>query len=175
MLSAQESPVFGYIRAVPAEGLIPRLWSHLDRVERLLAALPEDKADHAYAPGKWTVRQLAGHLLVSQRVFVTRALRIARGETQARTGYDENLYAADWPPAEVPLSAVAAAYAAEAAATRAWLSLVRPEELEREGTANGTRLRPQEILRALIGHESHHLRVLAERYGLGASAEPENT
>jgi uncharacterized damage-inducible protein DinB len=167
MLPVQESPVFGYIQAVPAEGLIARLNAHLEAATALLSALPEDKAGYAYAPGKWTVRQLVGHLLVSQRVFVTRAVRIARGETKALTGYDENLYAEGWPGEDVPLSAVAAAYAAEAAATRAWLGLVRPAELEREGIANGTRLRPQEILRALIGHESHHLRVLAERYGLG--------
>jgi len=172
MLSVQESPVFGYIQSVPEDGLIERLMSHLDRAEALFAALPEDKADYAYAPGKWTVRQLMGHVLVSQRIFVTRAVRIARGETQSLTGYDENLYAEGWPGQDVPLSTVAKAYAAEAAATRAWLGLVRPEELQREGAANNTRLRPQEILRALVGHESHHLRVLAERYGLGL---PENS
>jgi uncharacterized damage-inducible protein DinB len=172
MLSAHESPIFGYIQSVPAEGLIARLVSHLEGMSALFAALPEEKADYAYAPGKWTVRQLVGHLLISQRVFVTRAVRIARGETQALTGYDENLYAEGWPGEDAPLSAVAAAYAAEAVATRAWLGLIRPGELEREGIANGTRLRPQEILRAVIGHESHHLRVLAERYGLGSTGNP---
>lgn len=166
MLSAQESPVFGYIQAVPAEGLIERLRAHLEGAAARLSALPEDKGGHAYAPGKWTVRQLVGHLAISQRIFVTRAIRIARGEQQSLTGYDENLYATDWPGEDVPLSSVTAAYAAEAAATLAWLRLLSPEDLEREGVANRTRLRAQEILRALIGHESHHLRVLAERYGL---------
>lgn len=158
-----------YLDAVPAEGLDVRLKAHLEAVTGFLAQLaagPGERADHAYAPGKWTVRQVVGHLLVSQRIFVARAVFIARGETQPLPGYDEDAYAANWPAPGVSLAALAAAYAVEAASTAFWTSLLSPEDRAREGIANKTRVTPDQLLRALIGHESHHLAVLRARYGL---------
>jgi uncharacterized damage-inducible protein DinB len=162
-----------YLDAVPAEALDARLKAHLEAVTGFLAQLaaqPAALADFAYAPGKWTVRQVVGHLLVSQRVFVARAVFIARGETQPLPGYDENAYAENWPGSGVSLAALAAAYAVEAASTAFWTSLLSPEERTREGVANKTRVTPDQLLRALIGHESHHLDVLHARYGLDTLA-----
>jgi uncharacterized damage-inducible protein DinB len=162
-----------YLDAVPAEGLDARLKRHLETVTGFLAALaagPAGRADEAYAPGKWTVRQVVGHILVSQRVFVARAVFIARGESQPLPGYDENAYAAGWPGPGVSLAALAAAYAVEAASTAFWTSLLGVDERGREGIVNNTRVTPDQLLRALIGHETHHLAVLRTRYGLDDQA-----
>lgn len=156
-----------YLVDVSVKELPGALFEHHARVSAHLAGLPENKADYAYAPGKWTVRQLAGHILTANRIFVTRAVCIARGETQPLPGFDENTYADDWPRARVPLAVISAAYAAEAKAAQCWVLMLNEGDLTREGVANGTRVRPEHLLRALIGHESHHLRVLSERYGLG--------
>jgi len=161
-------PWTNYLDAAPETGWEAPLRAHLAATSRFLAALSEERAGYAYAPGKWTVRQVVGHVLVSQRVFVSRAVVVARGETKALPGYDENAYARDWPPEAVGLKDLAAAYASESAATLAWLSLMTPEDREREGVANGLLIRPSWMFRALIGHESHHLRVLVERYGIPA-------
>ncbi|HEX2611995.1 MAG TPA: DinB family protein [Fibrobacteria bacterium] len=157
-----------YLDEVPESGWQAVVRAHLTFTSAAVAALPADKATYAYAPGKWTVAQLVGHVLVSQRVFVSRAVVVARGETQPLPGYDENAYALGWPADDIPLSDLAAAYAAEAAATAAWISILRPEELEREGAANNLRIRPSWMFRALVGHENHHLGVLRERYGISA-------
>lgn len=159
-----------YLDAVPAAGWQPRVLAHLRTVSAVLASLPAEKSGYAYAPGKWTVNQLVGHVLVSQRVFVSRAVFVARGETQPLPGYDENAYAHGWPGAGVPLSLLAEAYAAEAASTASWIGLLGTEELEREGVANNLRIRPSWMFRALVGHESHHLDILRERYGLDIPA-----
>jgi uncharacterized damage-inducible protein DinB len=158
-----------YLDIVPAEGLEARLRRHLETVSVTIEALASQLdagAGEAYAPGKWTVRQVIGHMLVSHRIFVSRAVCIARGETQYLPGYDENVYAAEWPDESVSLGALAGAYAVEAASTAWWTSLLTPQERMREGVANQTLVTPDQLLRALIGHETHHLAVLRDRYGL---------
>jgi len=107
-----------------------------------------------------------GHIWVSHRIFVTRAIAIARGETQSLPGYDENIYATGWPGSDVTVEDLATAYTAEAKATQIWYLMLEEEELMREGVANERRVRPEQILRALIGHETHHRNILAERYGI---------
>jgi uncharacterized damage-inducible protein DinB len=169
--SAVLPPWKNYLDVVPADGLDARLRSHLETASRIfteLASKPAATADHAYAPGKWTVREVLGHILVTQRIFTTRAVCIARGETQALPGYDEGVYAANWP--SVSLAALAGAYAVEAASTAWWMSLLGAEERAREGIANNTRVTPDQLMRALIGHELHHFSVLRERYGLDITA-----
>ena len=166
----EDTPLNRYAETIPTDSLFTRLSEHLVGMSTFLASIPEDKAGYAYGPEKWTVRQVAGHILVSQRVFVTRAVVIARGETQSLPGYDENAYARVWPGADVTLEEIAAAYTAEAKATQFWFLLLEEEELMREGIANGMRVRSEQILRALIGHESHHRKILVERYGIAHTA-----
>jgi uncharacterized damage-inducible protein DinB len=167
MIDITESAMGKYLVDVPVPEIPGALFEHQARVSSHLAGLPESMADHAYAPGKWTVRQLVGHILVANRIFMTRAICIARGETQPLPGFDENVYAENWPRARVPLALLAGTYAAEAKAVQGWVLMLEKAELSREGTANGILLKPEQLLRALIGHESHHLKVLSERYGLG--------
>jgi len=145
---------------------------HFEEVAKILAGLPPENAGYAYAEGKWTVRQVVGHILIAHRIFVTRAICVARGEQKPLPGFDENGYASNWPPQSVGLPELAQAYAEEARATRNWIGWTTPEELSRVGEANGVRFRPEQILRALVGHERHHLGVLQERYGLGLELNP---
>ena len=164
----EDTPLNRYAETVPPDTLFTRLSEHMVGMSRFLAGIPEEKAGFAYGPDKWTVRQVAGHIWVSHRVFATRAVAIARGETQPLPGYDENLYAQGWPGPDVTVAELAAAYTAEAKATQFWFLMLEEEELQREGIANGMRVRSEQILRALIGHESHHRKILAERYGIEA-------
>ncbi len=167
MIDVAASEMGKYLVDVSTKELAGAFFEHHSRVSAHFGALPESKADFAYAPGKWTVRQVAGHILVSNRIHMTRAICIARGEIQPLPGFDENAYADNWPRARVPLAVISAAYAAEAKVAQCWVLMLDKEDLLREGTANNIRLRPEHLLRAIIGHESHHLKVLAERYGLG--------
>ena len=162
----EDTPLNRYAASVPQDNLFTRLSDHMTGMSRFLAGIPEDKAGFAYGPEKWTVRQLVWHVWVSHRIFATRAVAIARGETQPLPGYDENLYARGWPGPDVTVAELAAAYTAEAKSTQFWFLMLEEEELLREGIANGMRVRPEQILRALIGHESHHRKILIERYGI---------
>ena len=172
MVEADQSPMKRYMDGISQESLLDKVTEHLQKTAKILAQLPSEKADYAYADGKWTVRQLIGHILVGHRIFVTRAVCVARGEPKPLPGFDENLYASDWPPKNVGLPELADAYAAEARATQNWIGWMTQEELNRVGEANGIRFRPEQILRALIGHERHHLEVLQQRYGLNLELNP---
>jgi hypothetical protein len=82
----------GYIGKVPDSGPGPMLKDQIGEFEKL-RALPDDKANHAYAAGKWTVKELLGHLADAERVFSYRLVRIARGDKTPLSGFDENTWA----------------------------------------------------------------------------------
>ena len=166
MIDVEESYMKRYLIEASVDTVAEKVSAHLEETIRLLSHLPEDKADFAYAKGKWTVRQVVGHILVAHRIFVTRAMCISRGETKSLPGFDEPVYAEGWPPENIGLKELATTYAYEALATLNWVRWMSVEELQRVGEANGIRLQPQHIFRALIGHERHHLKMLCETYGI---------
>ena len=82
----------GYVGKVPDGGPVKLLEEQIARMEKL-KSLPEDKANHAYADGKWSVKEVIGHLADAERVFSYRLTRIARGDQTPRAGFDENAWA----------------------------------------------------------------------------------
>ena len=154
-----------YISLVPDGPIVEMLERQHEETLSLLRGLPPEKAIHAYAPEKWTVAELVGHVADSERVFACRALCFARGETQGLPGFDEKMYAANAKDrGSVPFSAVIDDYAA---VRRATLSLVRgftPEAWERRGIANEKEITVRAQAWVIAGHERHHVKVLKERY-----------
>src|SRR6266850_1838084 len=86
-------PYYGkYIGLVPAGNLADVLASQRDATRRLLAPLDDARALHRYGPGKWSVKEVIGHLADAERVFTYRALRFARADESPLTGFDEKAY-----------------------------------------------------------------------------------
>src|ERR1043166_3155024 len=89
----EHAPFYGkYIALVPEGDLLSALQEQNVETVRLLRAAPSAKADFAYAPGKWTVKEVIGHLIDAERVFAYRALRFARSDATDLPGFDENTY-----------------------------------------------------------------------------------
>ena len=134
-------------------------------VERFLPLTPEQAA-HRYAPEKWSVLQVLGHIIDTERVFQLRALWFARSDPQPLPGYDE----AAWGGASNVDALAPAALLAEYATVRAAsLTLFRNRgdaELARVGTASGREFKVSGLAWFLLGHERHHLHLLKERYGV---------
>ncbi len=131
-----------------------------------LKAISDEQADHRYAPGKWSVRELIGHLIDTERLFAFRALWFARGEAAAQPGMDEDLWAAN-------------SNAGERSCQDLWkehhvtrtnhLYLFRSLDaaaIGRRGEASGTTMSVNAIPWVMAGHERHHLNVLRDRYGI---------
>ncbi|MDT8340686.1 MAG: DinB family protein [Longimicrobiales bacterium] len=157
----------GYL--VHTEGVsavLDALEAQADQVARRLGHVAPQLETHRYAPGKWSVRGVVGHLVDTERVFQLRALWFARGDAQALPGYDETRWGAASNADDLALDRLLAEYHA---VRRSSLNLWRnfsPELLARTGEANGQRFQVGAIPWFLLGHERHHLAILKERYGV---------
>jgi uncharacterized damage-inducible protein DinB len=144
----------------PAAELAP----HFATSQTFLEFLPEAKAHHAYAPGKWTVSQVIGHLLDTRAVFLSRLLYIARGESIPLPGFDEQLWVRTAAHDTLDLPALRALWKAGADLLTLTVRSLPAPSLDNSGNANGITITVREILLYLIAHEKHHLRILSERY-----------
>lgn len=117
-------------------------------------------------PGKWTPRVLLGHVVDSHIIVAFRILSFGRGEARELPGADEDLWAALAGHERMPLADLVRGYRAAAATTDWIVGTLPPEAMERTGVANGILLTVRELHAYIIGHERHHRRILAERYGL---------
>jgi uncharacterized damage-inducible protein DinB len=170
---ADESAPFyhGYIAKVPGEHIGAYLADQPQEIERLLAPLDDAAGRSRYAPGKWSVKEVLGHLCDAERIFAYRLLRIARADTTPLPGFDENAYV---PPAEFdarPLPDLLRELKAVRASTIELVEGLPRAAWERRGQASGKSISTRAIAYITVGHVTHHLGVLRERYGLFPSAD----
>ncbi len=167
--ASEYAPFLGtYVAEVPEGDVLEILEEQGHGTQRLLAGLSETEGLHRYAPGKWSVKEVVGHLMDSERVFAYRALRFARADATALPGFDEQA----WVPAghfdARPLAALAAELDQVRRGTLALFRSFDPDTLARRGTANNHEISVRALAYVIAGHERHHLRILRERYWGGA-------
>lgn len=158
----------GYISHVP-DGADPVQLMHeqLDFVPTLFASVSATKAGFRYAPDKWSVREVVGHLSDSERVFSYRMMRIARGDETPLPGFDENVFVAAGGFDARPLGNLVAEWVAIRNATLALVHDLPADAWQRRGTANGKPISARALLYITPGHVQHHLAILESRYGVG--------
>lgn len=158
----------GYIALVPETDVRTVLESP-SGIVAILRNLDEEGAAFRYAPEKWSVKELAGHVADGEKIFGYRALAIARGDSQSLPGWDEKTYTAAaqfdrWPVRDL------ADYAEAARKTTTLILRNLPEDAwDRIGLANNTRFSVRALAFTIAGHERHHLRVLRERYNVAGA------
>jgi len=154
----------GYIARVPAGDIVAILREQGQSLLELLRHVPAASADYAYAPGKWSIKEVIGHLADAERVFAYRALRFARADATPLPGFDEN----EWMPTAHygarALAHIEAEFAAVRAATIALLDGLPEEAWTRWGEANGHSITVRALAAITAGHELHHREILRERY-----------
>ena len=155
----------GYIGKVPDSGPVKALEEQIARFEKL-KSLPEDKANHAYADGKWTVKEVVGHLADGERVFSYRLTRIARGDQTPLAGFDENAWAKTAPHRHRQIADIANEMIAIRRATLALIDSLDDTAIANTGVANNNPVSARAICWILAGHAQHHLAILADRYGV---------
>jgi hypothetical protein len=161
-----------YVDRVPAGDLVSILREQVDVTCDLLRRAPRDRADFAYAPGKWTVKEVLGHVSDVERVLSYRALWIGRGAGTELPGMDENRFVAAGGFGGRPLGDLIAELRAVRASTVALLRGFVPEAWLRVGVADGHEVSVRALACIMAGHELHHRALLEERY-LGAPAAEE--
>lgn len=143
-----------------------------DQLKRFesLRSLPEDKANYRYAEGKWTVKDLVGHMADTERVFSYRLIRIARNDKTALAGFDENAWAASAPHSHRVMRDVADELIAVRRATLPLIWSLDEAAVSRSGLANNKPVTARALVWIIPGHAQHHLDILGDRYGLRLTA-----
>jgi hypothetical protein len=160
----------GYISQVEGEQIGRFLAEQVQELDRLLKPLDDTAARARYAPGKWSVKQVVGHLSDVERIFSYRLLRISRGDATPLPGFDENAYV---PPGAFdgrPLASLVGEWSAVRLSTNALVEGLPPDARERKGQASGASVSSRALAYIIVGHVAHHARVLRERYGISPAA-----
>lgn len=164
-VSSDYAPYFErYVSLVPEMGALGVLENQLDEVTRVFRSVPNERESFRYAAGKWSVRQIAGHLIDSERVFGYRALCIARGEKAGLPGFDENDYMAHASFDDLPLTQLADEFESTRRSNLLMLRHLASEAWDRKGIANGNGITVRALAYVMAGHARHHLGILATRY-----------
>lgn len=159
------APHYGtYIDETQGSDALPALQAQRESTAHFLATIPESRGGFRYAPGKWTLREVIGHLSDTERIFACRLLRFARGDETPLPGFDENQYVPAGAFEQRTLADVAREFMAVRDATLALVSSLDGPATLRRGVANGKRMSVRALAWVIAGHEVHHLRVIRERY-----------
>lgn len=153
-----------YVSLVPETDLVGSLERQGAETLALLRGLSEEQGAHRYAAGKWSVKQLVGHVNDGERIFSYRALAIARGERQPLPGMEQDEYMAAVDFDARTLADLADEFETVRAATLHLLRHLSPEAWARRGIASDNEVTVRALAYIIAGHEAHHVRILRERY-----------
>jgi uncharacterized damage-inducible protein DinB len=129
----------------------------------LFSNLSEDKAAYAYAEGKWTIKELLGHMIDAERTFAYRVLAFSRGQEEL-PGFDENTYVENSTFNSRTIKDLAEEFRATRESNLYLFRALTPDQVNKTGIANGSKISVQALLYIIAGHELHHLNILKERY-----------
>jgi uncharacterized damage-inducible protein DinB len=158
------APFYGkYIALVNDEPVLNTLEKLKDSTFDFFSKLTDEQANYAYAEGKWTIKEVAGHLTDAERTFAYRILAFSRGQEEL-PGFDENTYVEKSNFNSRTLQNLAAEFKTVREANLYMLRALTPEQLAATGIANGSKIAVNTIIYIMAGHELHHLNILKERY-----------
>jgi len=161
------APFYGpYVAGVPDGDITRTLAEQGEALLARLKPLSAEQAAHAYAPGKWTVKEVVCHIADAERIFAYRVLRIGRGDATPLAAFEENSYAATCGANDRSLETLLAEFAAVRGATLALLRWLPEAAWARRGTASGKEVSVRGLAWITAGHAIHHANVLQERYGV---------
>ncbi|GAB1443210.1 DinB family protein [Ignavibacteriales bacterium] len=136
---------------------------------RLIAAvssLSNEKQHFRYAEGKWSVLEVLGHCIDTERIFGYRVLGFVRGETQSLPGYDENIYVAEGNFNKRSLESLIKEFNGLREANLALFESLSEEDFLKTGIANNREMKVNALVYLIPAHLEHHMQILKERYGI---------
>lgn len=153
-----------YISLVKTENIFKELKDQIWQVQTVISNIPEEKEEYAYASGKWTIKEVFGHMIDAERVFGYRALCFSRKDKTPLPGFDENLYVENSNFKEQSLHDLAREFAVLRESNISMIKHFNEEKLNQLGNANGNDVSVRSIVFMIVGHVSHHLNVIQKKY-----------
>lgn len=153
-----------YVSLIANEDIVGTLEAQRVQMAQLLAARSEREGNFRYAPDKWSVKEIIGHVSDAERVFAYRLLRIGRGDTTPLASFEQDDYIATGAFNERTLMDLAAELAAVRVATLALVQSLPSDAWMRRGTASANPVSARALAYIIAGHELHHKKILEEKY-----------
>ena len=163
--SVEFAPYYaGYIARVPAGDIVETLKRQHPQMVALISSLSAEQAAFRYAPGKWSAREVVGHVIDAERIFAYRALRVGRNDKTPLPGYEENDYVANGNFEERAVADLAADFDHLRTTTIDLFRQFTQDAWLYTGIANAFDISVRSIAWIIAGHELHHREILTTRY-----------
>jgi uncharacterized damage-inducible protein DinB len=154
-----------YIDLLPDDGLILKhLEDNLKATRKYVASIPEDRLLHRYAEGKWTIKEILGHVVDDERIYAYRAVRFARNDSTELPGFDQDRYAQYSAANQREVGDLLDEFALVRQSTIALFNSLDDAALMRTGVADGNRVSVRALAYHIAGHELRHMNIIQERY-----------
>lgn len=153
-----------YVELIYKSNIINTLNEQMHEIFTLVNSVPGDKAYFSYAPGKWTLKEVLGHMIETERVFAYRAFAISRGDMASLPGMDQDEYMKNNNYNKRSLANLSNEYLAVRVATIHLLSNMTKEMIAKKGIASGTEISVRALAFIIAGHDKHHLNIIKEKY-----------
>jgi hypothetical protein len=153
-----------YVSLVKETDIIAAMENQLAEIEKLFAGISEEKSLTAYAPGKWTIKELLGHLTDGERIFAYRALRISRADQTPIEGFEQDGYIENSSFNTAKLIDLTEELILSRKANLILFKNLSGDAWTRIGTASGVPVSVRALAFIMVGHVRHHLNILRERY-----------
>lgn len=153
-----------YIGLVKGDNILKQLENQVIDIQAIISEIPEEKENYAYAAGKWTIKEVLGHIIDTERILAYRALRFARKDKTNLPGFDENEYVANSDYNNRTLYDIAHEFAIVRESNLALFKHFSDDALNQKGTANNNEASVRAILYMIAGHATHHLNVIKTKY-----------
>jgi uncharacterized damage-inducible protein DinB len=164
-LATEYAPYYGkYVSLVPPGNILHTLDRQLDDTLALLQSIPESRGTARYAPDKWSIKELVGHMSDTERIFGYRALRFARNDQTALPGFEQNDYVNGAAFDECLLSDLASEFGHIRQSNILLFRQLKKEAWERTGTASESLISVRSLAYIIAGHEIHHRNILRAKY-----------
>lgn len=153
-----------YVGKVDGQDIIAALKRQHQGTQKLFENVPESRGEYRYAEGKWSLKEVIGHMIDTERVMAYRAYCFSRNESQALPGFEQDDYIAAGNSQDRALKDLLHEFRVLREANIAMAEGFAEEMLDRKGTASGCGVTVNALLYIIAGHELHHLKIIKERY-----------
>jgi uncharacterized damage-inducible protein DinB len=153
-----------YVSLVPDGDIVATLSNQLEETLALVHSIPEARGTHRYGEGKWSIKELLGHVIDSERVFSYRALRFGRGDSTPLLGFEQDVFVQGAAFDKRTLDDLAYEYEHVRRATISLFANLEEGAWSRRGVASGNEVSVRGLAFIVAGHERHHLDILRTRY-----------
>jgi DinB superfamily len=163
-ITAYKDDYEDFVSLVGETDIVSAMRKQLTEVENLFASISEEKGEFAYATGKWTIKELLGHIINGERVFSYRALRISRGDQTPLPGFDQDLLTDNGNFNSISLADLRTEFSHLCQANIIFFQNLSEEAWERTGTVNDTPASVRAIAYNMVNHTRHHIDSLRSHY-----------